>query len=456
MDSYSLERAVLGSMINNPSCLGIGLQVIPDEGAFRSIVGQSVFKTLLEMSFTATVVDVFTAKKALEEKGVYKYVGDEPWGDIVMEEHPLHVFEKHIEILVDDYRLRRLQKMAEIVLGKAKEKSETSQELISAAMIEMEAIMKTDRRISIISAGKVINQIKQDVIDLASGVKKEIGIPCGFESFGSEFGYKEGNLTILAARPAMGKSAFMVQLAKNLVYDQKVPVGIISMEMKAKENLYRLLANLLSLNTRSIEKGFYNNAERENFYASINQFMSLPLFINETYDMDYIALRANIVTLVKTFGCKVVFIDHLGLVNITKLIKDFKSESSALGQVTRMLKILATELGIEIVALHQLSRAVEERKPPRPMLSDLRASGNIEQDANKVLFLYRPDYYAEPGITPYDSYGRDLSNITEVILAKNRNGGVGHWYFETEKEKSRYKESAEFNQNKPTISKSKR
>ena len=444
-----IENVIVGSMLNDKICLGVGLQLIATEEAFKSLSNRVIYKALMEMTMRSEIVDIFTVQRWLKNSGKFNEVGDKHWEEVILEGTDFPQFEKHVEIFNDAYRLRMLINVAAAANQKAKEGFGNSQELISSAIMELEGIMRTDRSVSVISAGKVLNEIKDDIFELSSGRRKQLGHYCGFEKLGEEFSYLPGDLIIIGARPAMGKSAWMIQLAKNLAIDQKIPTGLISLEMRAKENIYRLMANIMSVDSRAIEKGFYDHSTRERFFNISNQYAAAPLFINETYDIDHIALRANIMTMVKTYGCKVIFIDHLGLINISKLMKEYKSENSAIGQITRMLKIIATELEISIVALHQLSRSVEERKPPRPMLSDLRSSGNIEQDANKVLFLYRPDYYAQPGVMATDAYNRDLTGITEVSIAKNRNGNTGAFYFETDKKTSCYKESHEFNETRP-------
>lgn len=449
-----LENFIIGSMINEHSCLSIGLELIYDANVFRSKGNQIIFSAMLDMNMRSKPVDVFSVRKELQLQSKWEGLQSH-WEDVIDHNSEIQVFEHHVTMLLDEYRLRVIQSVTDSLTAKVKERSASPSDLINQAINQFEQLMASDRGIHIISAGKVMNEVKDDIIRMRSGQRKEEGIECGYEEFGKDFRFSEGDFTVLAARPSMGKSAFMIQLAKNLAVDQNIPVGVISLEMTQKENIYRLMSNVLKINSRDIQNGFeYNRKDSDRFFGSVVQYQTMPLYLNEDYMIDNVSLKAKVVYFSRVLKCKVVFIDHLGLIDMTKIVKELRiTYDQAIGQVTRMLKTLAAKEKITIVALSQLSRKVEERKPSRPVLSDLRDSGNIEADASRVIFLYRPEYYAKiDGESAVDDIGRDLTGITEVFLAKNRNGNTGFYYFDTKLSSSLYEEDHELNKEKPKIS----
>ena len=454
LSEEQLENFVIGSMINEHSCLSIGLELIYDAIAFRSKSNQIIFATMMDMNMKSKPVDVFSVRKELQLQSKWEGLQSH-WEDVIDHNSEIQVFEHHVGMLLDEYRLRVIQSVTDSLTLKVKERSASPSDLINQAINQFEQLMASDRGIHIVSAGKVMNEVKEDIVRMMHGHQKEDGLSCGFPEFGKDFSFSPGDFTVLAARPSMGKSAFMIQLAKNLSVDQSVPTGLISLEMTQKENIYRLMSNVLKINSRDIQTGFeYNRKDSDRFFGSIMQYQSMPLYLNEDYDIDIVSLKAKIVYFSRVLKCKVVFIDHLGLINMAKIMKELRmSLNDAIGQVTRMLKTLAAKEKISIVGLAQLSRKVEERKPARPVLSDLRDSGNIEADASRVIFLYRPEYYAKiEGVRAVDDLGRDMSNVTEVFLAKNRNGNTGFYYFETKLSSSLYEEDNELNKEKPKIS----
>ena len=434
MKNNEIEYAIVGSMIRDSACNSIGIERISDADMFRYPFIKDVFEALYRMSIENKPIDPITVKNFMKLSG--KWVSawdgeDGSWVQLLSYESDITTFEAHIGVFVEEHKQRVLQSICKQTLELVAFGGKSSDELILEAQKKLDNVIHQDKGMKITIAGSVLNKIKNDIEDSMKGIKPDIGIPNGFrnDSFDRQFSYGIGDLIIIAGRPGMGKSAFLIQLIKNLVIDRKVSVGLISLEMNQKENFYRLLACELNIDSYEVKIGGYNDNVRKVILGSIEKNADIPLYMNDSYDVDYNSLRAKIIYFVRVYGCKVIFIDHLGLINLSKLKKELKiNTTEAVGEVTRMLKVIASELKISIVLLSQLSREVEKSGRNKPKMSDLRDSGRIEEDANKILMLFRPEYYDNSVV---DSMGRSLKGITEVIYAKNRGGATGSWFFDS-------------------------
>lgn len=248
------------------------------------------------------------------------------------------------------------------------------------------------------------------------------GIPSGFHALDKiTSGWQNSDLVILAARPAMGKTAFALSMAKNIAVDQQVPVALFSLEMANVQLVNRLIVNVCEIKGETLKSGQLKPYEWNQLDFRIKQLMGAPLYVDDTPSLSVFELRTKARRLVREHGVKVLMIDYLQLMNASGM--GFGSRQEEVSTISRSLKGLAKELNIPILALSQLNRGVENREggDKRPQLSDLRESGAIEQDADMVLFIHRPEYYK----IYQDEAGRDLRGKAEIIIAKHRNGAVG-------------------------------
>jgi replicative DNA helicase len=234
-------------------------------------------------------------------------------------------------------------------------------------------------------------------------------------------GWQRSDLIIIAARPAMGKTAFVLSMAKNMAVDYNCPVALFSLEMSNVQLVNRLIMNVCQLEGEKIKNGQLDHYEWEKFDRDITQLMDAPVYIDDTPSLSIFELRSKARRLVKEHKVQCLIIDYLQLMNASGM--NFGSREQEVSIISRSLKGLAKELDIPIIALSQLNRGVEGRSGPegkRPQLSDLRESGAIEQDADMVCFIHRPEYYK---ITE-DAAGNSLVGIAEIIVAKHRNGAT--------------------------------
>ena len=262
-----------------------------------------------------------------------------------------------------------------------------------------------------------------NILEIASNRKDGLsGLQSGFHDLDKmTSGWQNSDLVIIAARPAMGKTAFVLSMAKNMAINYNTPVAIFSLEMSNVQLVNRLIVNTCEITGEKIKSGQLAPYEWEQLMAKIKDLYDAPIYIDDTPSLSVFELRTKARRLVREHNIKMIIIDYLQLMNASGM--NFGSREQEVSTISRSLKGLAKELNIPIIALSQLNRGVETRQGDgkRPQLADLRESGAIEQDADMVCFIHRPEYYK---ITE-DEKGNSLIGLAEIIIAKHRNGAVG-------------------------------
>jgi replicative DNA helicase len=229
-------------------------------------------------------------------------------------------------------------------------------------------------------------------------------------------GFSPSNLMILAARPAMGKTALALNIAENICFKNQLPVGIFSLEMTAEQLMHRIICSQAEVESDKIKKGSLNGGEFQRIVSSVGMMQKATMIIDDQPGLKITDLRARARRMKESHGIQLLIVDYLQLLSGSGFNRSAENRQNEISEISRMLKTLAREINVPILCLSQLSRKVEERNGHRPMMSDLRESGSIEQDADLVMFLLRREYY-----DPYDKPG-----MAELIIAKNRHGGVGN------------------------------
>ena len=249
------------------------------------------------------------------------------------------------------------------------------------------------------------------------------GLESGFNKLDKiTSGWQNSDLVIIAARPAMGKTAFVLSMAKNIAVDFQEPIALFSLEMSNVQLINRLIVNVCEIPGEKIKSGQLASYEWSQLDYKIKDLFDAPLYVDDTPSLSVFELRTKARRLVREHGVKMIIIDYLQLMNANGM--QFGSRQEEVSTISRSLKGLAKELNIPIIALSQLNRGVESREGidgKRPQLSDLRESGAIEQDADMVCFIHRPEYYK----IFQDEKGHDLRGMAEIIIAKHRNGATG-------------------------------
>ena len=291
------------------------------------------------------------------------------------------------------------------------------EELMQEAQGKLFEISQRNMKQDYTQIDPVISQAMEVLKKASANSDGLTGIPTGYNKLDDmTSGWQHSDLVILAGRPAMGKTAFALSLAKNIAIDQKIPVAFFSLEMSNVQLVNRLISNVCEVEGKKILNGQLSNDEWSRLDKNLRRMTGAPLYVDDTPGLSVFELRTKARRLVKEKKVQIIMIDYLQLMTSAGGKGGGESRQQVVSDMSRMLKIMAKELNVPVICLSQLSRANEKRDDKRPMLSDLRESGAIEQDADIVLFLYRDDYYNE------DSEKR---NIAECIVAKNRHGETG-------------------------------
>lgn len=416
------EKAVLGAMLLDREAIEVAENLLRPEDFYRE-QDAIIYQAILNLSHAGTGADILTVTEELRRMGRLDDVG----GIMYVNELPTHVIttkgiSRHVEIVAGKAKLRRLIDTAGEIAEAAYTEENTVEEIVDDAERSILRVVQDQNVKGFMPIGEAMISTMADITKKFETHEIVTGVPTGFaklDAFTS--GLQKGNLIIVAARPSMGKTAIVLNMAKNMSLSRaKKSVAFFSLEMGRDELVQRLLSATALIDSQRLKTGRING-EKEwgNLAAAVSVFSEAPLYIDDTPGVTVAQIRSKCRRLKAEKGLDVVMIDYLQLMT-SRSSKYNDSRQQEISEISRSLKSLARELEVPIIALSQLSRGPDARPNHRPMLSDLRESGSIEQDADLVCFLYREAYYNKE-----IEEGDPRQNETEVILAKNRNGPVG-------------------------------
>ena len=408
------EMATLGSMLIDEKATSEALEHI-DENSFYKEEHKIIFSSIVSLFDRREKIDILTISEDLSKKKVLDKIGGATYLTTLVDFVPTSAnASRYAQIVKEKSILRSLiSSGTEIVSLAYKGDKDTLSILDKAERLIFEI---SDRRVE---GGYVhIKDIIKDGIELIESLyhKKShvTGIPTGFKELDLKTaGLQKGDLLIAAGRPSMGKSAFMTSVACHAAVEEKIPVAIFSLEMSKEQLMQRFLCSQAKVEVNRVRTGFLAPSEWPTLTSAAGKLSEAPIYIDDTPAIDIFELRAKARRLKAHHDIQIFFVDYLQLIRGTRRSDSRQQEISDISQA---LKALAKELNVPILAVSQLSRAVESREGHRPKLSDLRESGAIEQDADVVILLFREEYY-----NPTE----DNRGIAEVIIAKQRNGPVG-------------------------------
>lgn len=408
------EQAVLGSMIVDKDAVYTVIEILKPEDFYRNEHAE-IYSAILDLCEANKPIDFLTLKEQLRIRGKYDIVnGFEYLASLTNPMYAISNVENYANIVCEKSILRKLIKAANNISKESYEATEDVSYITEKAEKEIFDIVQKKSNSTYSLIKDVLVDTFNNLEDLATRESGIIGIPSGFLDLDAKtLGFMPGQLIIVAARPAMGKSAFALNLLTNAAVKSEKAVAYFSLEMSKEELVGRILASEAMVDSQKIRSG---KLEDEDWISLTNASGSLSetkIILDDSSGFSPIELRAKCRKLKMEYDIGLVVIDYLQLMNASKMNA---SRQADISEISRSLKVLAREIGVPIVALSQLSRAPEQRPDHRPMLSDLRESGSIEQDADMVMFLYRDDYYNPE---------TEKKNVAEVILAKNRAGQTG-------------------------------
>jgi replicative DNA helicase len=430
--SKESEMMVLGCMLTSINALNIASDAL-DDSDFYFTEHKIIFQILKTAYKKDKPADIHLVAEDLKRQDKLTVVGGLAYLTTLAQYAGTSAFiEEYVELVHNKSLLRKMIHAAQVVEKSALEEPSD----VNATLDDAQQLFFQISQAANPSAGVLIG-------DIFSGVKSESGSPylkdlqdrqeryaqrghedTGITGLPSHFvdldkminGLNKSNLMILAARPAMGKTSLALNIAENVCFKSRIPVGIFSLEMSAEQLVHRIICSQAEVESDKIKTGSLNGIEYQRIVSSVSEMQKQTMIIDDQAGLKITDLRARARRMKESYGIRLLMIDYLQLISGSGSSRTTENRQNEISEISRMLKNLARELDIPIICISQLSRKVEERQGHRPMMSDLRESGSIEQDSDIIMFLLRREYY-----DPNDKPG-----MAELIVAKNRHGGVGN------------------------------
>ena len=409
------EQAVLGSMLTDREAVNTAIEVLKEDAFYRDD-HKAIYQAIVNLYNKSEPIDIITLKDELESMGKFEQVGGFDYLASLPDKVPTTAnVQKYIKIVEEKSILRNLIKTANEIIELGYDPAEDVEDIMDGAEKKIFDLMQSKNQKGYTPIKDVLVESFTKLEELYNRKQHITGVPTGF----AELDYKTAGLhgselILIAARPAMGKTAFALNLATNAALRGNAPVAIFSLEMSKDQLVNRILCSEAMVDSNKVRTGKLDEEDWEKLAGSIGPLSEAEIYIDDTPGISVMEIRAKCRKLKLEKNIGLVVIDYLQLVQGTN--KRGGSREQEISEISRSLKMLAKEIGVPVIALSQLSRAVEQRPDHRPMLSDLRESGAIEQDADIVMFLYRDDYYNQES---------EKKDIAEVIIAKHRGGSTG-------------------------------
>ena len=407
------EQAVLGSMLVDKDAVISAVELLKADDFYRED-NKEIYAAMFELYSLGKHIDMITLKDQLTLRGTIEKVGGTEYIATLIDNVPTTSnIESYVKIVEEKSISRKLIKAANNILQLGYAQTEEVDALVEKAEKDIFDIMQGRNSKGYSSIKEILVTTFDQIEEMFQNKNKISGLETGFVDLDAKIsGLNKSDLLIVAARPAMGKSAFVLNIATFVALHLKVPTMVFSLEMSKEQMVNRILCSESEVDSMKVKNADLNSDEWLKLGEASGKLSEMPLYIDDTPGLSSAELRAK---------CRKAKLEkNIGLVIIDLQLMESKNKSSSrqqeISEISRSLKILAKELSVPVIALSQLSRATESRTDHRPMLSDLRESGAIEQDADIVMFLHREDYY---------NADTDKKNVAEVIIAKNRSGSTG-------------------------------
>lgn len=405
------EQAILGIILVDKDATLETTGILKPE-FFYSGENQIVYTAMVTLSTNGIPIDIITVKNELEKMGKFEKIGGYEYLSNLTEEVSITSnLENYIEVVLSKYKLRQIIQTA-VKMQKLSYDSKDPKDIIDLVEKEVFDLGKDETNNSLERINKIIIDTFIELDELNKAGSNIVGVPSGFIDLDRRTtGFKKSSLIILAARPGMGKSALANNIATNAAIRYNIPTLIFNLEMSKNELVKRMLASEALVDNTNLNTGRISTDEMERLSIAGDELSEAEIYIDDTAGIDIMNIRAKARKLKIEKNIGLIVVDYLQLIEPAGRRNSTREQE--ISEISRSLKKLAMELNIPIIALSQLSRSAEKGETRRPMLSDLRESGAIEQDADMVLFIYRDDYYNKETDNP---------NTAEIIIAKNRGG----------------------------------
>jgi len=415
-----LEEAVLGAIMLEKDALASTVDVIrPD--AFYKEAHQIIFMAITRLFAKGEPVDILTVTNELKFTGELESAGGPFYiAQLTNRVASASNTEFHARIILQKFIQRELIRISSEIIHDAYEDTTDVFQLLDKAENQLFSVGETNMRRNYLDMQSLVRDAVKRIENAKNQTGQFSGVPSGFTELDRvTAGWQPSDLIIVAARPGMGKTAFVLTMARNVAVDFKKAVAVFSLEMSSVQLVTRLISAEAQLPGDKLRKGNLENYEWEQLNAKISALIDAPLYIDDTPSLSVFELRAKCRRLKAQHDIQMVVIDYIQLMS-AGIDRSSGNREQEISTISRSLKSLAKELNIPVIALSQLNRSVEQRPNKKPLLSDLRESGAIEQDADMVVFIYRPEYYNQN----VDEGGASLAGHAEISIAKHRNGAL--------------------------------
>ena len=409
------EQAILGCMLIDQDATSDAIEVLKPEDFYRDD-HKYIYEAMLNLYTKGEPIDIITVKDELTSMQKFEAVGGIEYLATLPDRAPLVAnSDKYIKIVEEKSILRKLIKTATEIEGLGYAQNEEVDNVIDQAEKKIFDIMQNKNQKGYTPIKDVLVETFAELEKLYNQKQPVTGIATGFTDLDNRTaGLHNSDLILIAARPAMGKSAFALNIATNAAINEKVPVAIFNLEMSKTQLVNRMLCSEAMVDSNKVRTGKIDEEDWIKLATALGPLSEAPIYIDDTPGISISEIRAKCRKLKLEKNIGLVVIDYLQLIQGSG--KKNSSREQEISEISRSLKIIAKELDVPVIALSQLSRESEKRQDHKPMLSDLRESGAIEQDADLVMFIYRDDYYNQDA---------EKKNIAEIILAKHRAGATG-------------------------------
>jgi replicative DNA helicase len=414
-----IEASVLGAMMIEKEAVPKAIELLTSN-SFYLTEHKKIFEAMVSLFESGEPIDTVTLYDELKKREQLDEVG----GAVYLSKLSQNIssaanIEYHAKIILEKEILRGLISSSHDIAKAAYDGTEDAFDILDEAERKIFEITESHLKKSFLGMDRAVRDALEYIEAIHSKTNQKFSVPTGFYELDEMLGgFQKSDLVIIAARPSMGKTAFALTLARNAAIEHKIPVGIFSLEMSTMQLVIRMLCAEGRLNAHLVRTGKLPSSEGVKLSKNAHKLIESPIYVDDTPAQTVLEIRAKARRLKVEKNIGMVIIDYLQLMQGPAKVESREREIS---HISRSLKSLAKELNIPVLALAQLNRAVETRTDKRPQLSDLRESGSIEQDADVVIFLNRPEYY---GIMK-DENGNSLEGVAEVIVGKQRNGPVG-------------------------------
>ena len=433
--SKEAEQSVLGSILIDKEAIIKIVDLIKPEDFYYDI-HKMVYEAIVDLYNRHDPIDLLTLANLLEEHKQIDTIGGPAYLAELTSVVPTatHVF-KYAQIVKNKATLRKMIKAGNIIMGCGYDEKEELESLLETAEKEVFSISQTFLKDRFVHIRDILTQRFEEfsAIHMAEDKDKVKGIPTSFKALDNILsGFQPSDLIIIAARPSMGKTALALSIAQQIAIEnnKKKTIGIFSLEMSREQMVDRMFCSILGVDSWKLQHGKLDDKDFQNMGPVMDKLNKAPIFIDDSVGTSIAELRAKARRLQMEHGLDLIIVDYLQLMS-TGSSAFIGNRVQEISEISRSLKALGRELHIPVIALSQLSRAVEMRNPKIPQLADLRESGAIEQDADVVMMMYRKDYYEE-------NLPEEEKGITDIYIRKHRNGPIGKAELRFDKKQMRF------------------